>query len=168
MSRIPLTPQTFPQWGHRKVSKVPVPAPPRIERAAGRRLPFEEEHRLLKCFEHGQRFKARGRRYLILGTKDHWTRDGRYVEMIRYRAVCANPGCKRCFDAMTTKTRMRRGQLNRRCERHHAPGSPVLVKMSPPKPKPKPKKRALGYVMRRLLPRNEQSLRRYGRPSYLD
>ncbi len=58
----------------------------------------------------------------ILGTKDHWTRDGRYVEMIRYQSSCAEPGCKRIFRAMTTKSRHRRGQLNKRCELHHAPG----------------------------------------------
>jgi hypothetical protein len=30
--------------------------------------------------------------------------------------------------AKTTRTRLRRGQLNKRCERHHAPGMPAPVR----------------------------------------
>ena len=39
----------------------------------------------MNCFLPGRRFKSRGQRYEILGPKDYWTRDDRYVEMIRYR-----------------------------------------------------------------------------------
>ncbi len=79
-------------------------------------------------FAAGRRFKSRGQRYDILGTRDHWTRDDRYVQMIRYQSVCAEPGCNRIFVAMTTKSRLRRGELNKRCEQHHAPGLPAPVK----------------------------------------
>lgn len=98
-------------------------------------------------FTSGRIFKSRGHQYRILGTKDHWCRDGRYVEMIRYESVCAEPGCKRIFTALTTKTRLRRGQLNKRCDLHHAPGIPAPVK----KAKPKPTKKAR-TKKRRLMP----------------
>lgn len=96
-------------------------------------------------FTPGRIFKSRGRQYQILGTKDHWCRDGRYVELIRYQSVCAEPGCKRAFEALATKTMLRRGKLNKRCERHHAPGVPAPAKKAKPKPtkKAKLKKRRL-------------------------
>lgn len=94
-------------------------------------------------FTPGRVFKSRDRQYRILGTKDHWCRDGRYVEMIRYESVCAEPGCKRTFMALTTKTRLRRGQLNKRCELHHAPGVPAPVKKRKSAKMVRPKKRCL-------------------------
>ncbi|RXG97352.1 hypothetical protein [Bradyrhizobium zhanjiangense] len=134
-------------------------------------------------FTPGRIFKSRGRQYRILGTKDHWCRDGRYVEMIRYQSVCAEPGCNAVFMALTTKSRIQKGQLNKRCGDHHAPGIPAPVK----KPKQKhaksarPKKRRL--VPRtspitpaaRLAARRERAVtqailavQRGERPSYLD
>ncbi|MGL3109186.1 hypothetical protein [Bradyrhizobium sp. BR 1432] len=96
-------------------------------------------------FTPGRIFKSRGRQYQILGTKDHWCRDGRYVEMIRYQSVCAEPGCNAVFTALTTKSRIQKGQLNKRCELHHAPGIPAPLKKLKQKPAKtaRPKKRRL-------------------------
>jgi hypothetical protein len=43
-------------------------------------------------FTLGRRFKSRGQSYEIAGFKDHWTRDDRCIEMVRYKSVCAHPG----------------------------------------------------------------------------
>lgn len=117
-------------------------------------------------FEAGRRFKSRGQSFEIAGLKDHWTRDDRYIEMVRYKSVCAHPACRRIFEAMTTKTRLRSGQLNKRCRLHHAPGMPAPVRK--PRPKPKPQKRPRSYVIAQLLLRNVEAIKRTGRPSYLD
>lgn len=124
-------------------------------------------------FTPGRIFKSRGRPYRILGPKDHWTRDGRYVEMIRYQSVCAEPGCKRTFMALATKSRFRKGQLNKRCELHHAPGIPVPIKkVRKKRPKVRVKKptaaarlatRREGAVQRAII-----AMQRVQRPSYLD
>lgn len=134
-------------------------------------------------FTPGRVFKSRGRQYQILGTKDHWCLDGRYVEMIRYQSVCAEPGCRRIFMALTTKTRLRRGQLNKRCELHHAPGVPAPIKKAKPKTAKavRPKKRHLVprtpviTLAARLAARRERAVQRamlavqrVQRPSYLD
>ncbi|TKV78927.1 hypothetical protein FDV58_24820 [Bradyrhizobium elkanii] len=131
-------------------------------------------------FAPGRRFRSRGQNYRILGTKDHWTRDDRYVEMIRYESICAHPGCDRVFMAITTKTRLRRGQLNKRCDRHHAPGVPAPVKKVKPATakKARPKKRRLvppGPPMTpetreraRLVWKAELAVKRGEQPSYLD
>ncbi|GMO78877.1 hypothetical protein BwSH20_29550 [Bradyrhizobium ottawaense] len=137
----------------------------------------------MNCFTPGRLFKSRGRQYQILGTQDHWTQDDRYVEMIRYQSVCAEPGCDRTFRALTTKSRIRKGQLNKRCELHHAPGIPAPVKKPKQKPakKARPKKRKLiprtptVSSAARLAARRERAvnqavlaLQRTQRPSYLD
>ncbi|WP_128933985.1 hypothetical protein [Bradyrhizobium zhanjiangense] len=131
-------------------------------------------------FTPGRRFKSRGQSYEVLGTKDHWTRDDRYVEMIRYQSVCAEPGSKRIFTAMTTKTWLRRGHLNKRCDRHHAPGVPVPVKKpkSTTAKKARAKKRRLIARMPPMSPEARERARlawkaalavqRGQRPSYLD
>ncbi|RXG85258.1 hypothetical protein [Bradyrhizobium zhanjiangense] len=131
-------------------------------------------------FIPGRVFKSRGRQYQILGTKDHWCRDGRYVEMIRYQAVCAEPGCKRIFMALTTKTRLRRAQLNKRCELHRAPGVPAPIKKAKPKVARtvRPKKRRLvpktppmspeARERARLVWKASLAVQRGQRPSYLD
>jgi|GEM_PF-3988703 len=124
-------------------------------------------------FAPGRCFKSRGRPYQILGTKDHWTRDDRYVEMIRYQSVCAEPGCKRIFQALATKSRVRKGQLNKRCQVHHAPGIPVPIKKARKKrPKTRLKKPTAAA---RLAARRERAVtqailavQRGERPSYLD
>jgi hypothetical protein len=124
-------------------------------------------------FTPGRLFKSRGRQYRILGPKDHWCRDGRYVEMIRYESACAEPGCKRTFMALTTKTRIRRGQMNKRCEEHHAPGVPIPIKKAKKKrPKVRVKKPTAAA---RLATRRERAVQqallavqRVQRPSYLD
>ncbi|RZN09023.1 hypothetical protein CWO91_19620 [Bradyrhizobium genosp. SA-3] len=109
----------------------------------------------------------------ILGTKDHWTRDGRYIEMIRYQSVCAEPGCKRNFLALATKSRVRKGQLNKRCELHHSPGIPVQIKKARKKrAKPRPKKPTaaarLAARRERAVNRAILAMQRVQRPSYLD
>ncbi|RTE92813.1 hypothetical protein [Bradyrhizobium sp. LVM 105] len=124
-------------------------------------------------FSPGRIFKSRGRQYQILSLKDHWCRDGRYVEMIRYQSVCAEPGCKRVFRALSTKTRVRKGQLNKRCELHHAPGIPVPVKKVRKKRPKVPVKKPTAAA--RLAARRERAVQqalvavqRVQRPSYLD
>ncbi|OPY95753.1 hypothetical protein A5906_07225 [Bradyrhizobium sacchari] len=127
-------------------------------------------------FAPGRTFKSRGRPYQILGPKDHWMRDGRYVEMIRYQSVCAEPGCKRTFIALTTKTRIRRGQLNKRCELHHAPGVPIPVRKAKKVRKKRPKIRLkkpsaaarLAARRERAVQRALVAMQRVQRPSYLD
>ncbi|PDT87468.1 hypothetical protein CO669_25210 [Bradyrhizobium sp. Y36] len=124
-------------------------------------------------FTPGRIFKSRGRQYQILGTKDHWTRDGRYVEMIRYQSTCAETCCGRTFRALTTKSRIRKGQLNKRCELHHAPGIPIPVKKARKKrPKAHVKKPTaaarLAARRERALERAILAMQRVQRPSYLD
>lgn len=124
-------------------------------------------------FTPGRIFKSRGRQYQIIGLKDHWCRDSRYVEMIRYQSVCAEPGCKRVFQALSTKTRVRKGQLNKRCELHHAPGIPVPVKKARKKrPVVRAKKPTaaarLAARRGRAIERALIALQRVQRPSYLD
>ncbi|UPJ76169.1 hypothetical protein [Bradyrhizobium sp. 187] len=124
-------------------------------------------------FAPGRSFKSRGRRYQILGTKDHWTRDGRYVEMIRYQSACAEPSCNRTFTALTTKSRIRKGQLNKRCELHHAPGVPIPVKkVRKKRPKVRLKKPTAAALLRdrreRAVNRAILAMQRVQRPSYLD
>lgn len=127
-------------------------------------------------FTPGRSFKSRGRQYRILGTKDHWCRDGRYLELIRYQSICAEPGCKRIFTALSTKTRVRRGQLNKRCELHHAPGVPIPVKKVRKRLRARPKVRtrkptaAACQASRRerALKRAILVMQRVQRPSYLD
>lgn len=131
-------------------------------------------------FTRGRIFKSRGRQYRILGTKDHWCRDGRYVEMIRYESACAEPRCKRIFTALTTKTRLRRGQLNKRCDLHHAPGVPAPAKKARPKPtkKARTEKRRLmpsapamtqgARERARLVRKAALAVQRGQQPSYLD
>lgn len=124
-------------------------------------------------FAPGRMFKSRGRPYQIVGPKDHWCQNGRYVEMIRYQSVCAEPGCKRTFMALTTKTRIRKGQLNKRCELHHAPGVPIPVKKARKKrPKARLKKptaaASLAARRERAVQRALVAMQRVQRPSYLD
>jgi hypothetical protein len=134
-------------------------------------------------FTPGRRFKSRGQSYEIAGLKDHWTRDDRYVEMVRYKSVCAHPGCRRIFEAMTTKTRLRRGKLNKRCPLHHAPGMPAPVKraksrMSAATTKKRTTKRQLIQRTPPMSPEARQrarlvwvatlAVRRGQPPSYLD
>ncbi|KRP85950.1 hypothetical protein AOQ73_36335 [Bradyrhizobium pachyrhizi] len=135
----------------------------------------------MNLFTPGRRFKARGQSYEILGAKEHWTRDERLIEMIRYRSVCAHPGCKRVFDAVTTKSMVRRGRLNKRCQLHHAPGVPAPVK----KAKKTTAKKVAPKRRLRLVPRSPPmspealervqlvreavlAVKRGQRPSYLD
>lgn len=124
-------------------------------------------------FTPGRSFKSRGRPYQILGTKDHWTRNDRYVEMIRYQSSCAEPGCQRIFRALTTKSRIRKGELNKRCELHHAPGIPIPVKKARKKrPKARLKKPTAAALLRarreQAVQRAILAVQRVQRPSYLD
>ena len=124
-------------------------------------------------FTPGRIFKSRGRQYEILGLKDHWCRDGRFVEMIRYQSVCAEPGCRRTFQALSTKSRARKGQLNKRCELHHAPGVPAPVKkVRNKRPKTRLKKPTaaarLAARRERAVQRAILAVQRVQRPSYLD
>ncbi|WOH55289.1 hypothetical protein [Bradyrhizobium sp. BWC-3-1] len=124
-------------------------------------------------FTPGRSFKSRGRPYTILGTKDHWTRDDRYVEMISYQSVCAEPGCGRTFRALTTKSRIRKGQLNKRCELHHAPGIPIPVKkVRKMRSKARLKKPTAAALLRarreRALQQAIVAVQGVQRPSYLD
>lgn len=70
-------------------------------------------------------FEIDGQHYTVVGTKDHWTNSGKYIELVSYEAVCAHPGCSRVFRYAAPKTNVRRKEVNRRCERHKAPGLPV-------------------------------------------
>jgi len=130
-------------------------------------------------FAPGRMFKSRGRPYQIVGPKDHWCQNGRYVEMIRYQSVCAEPGCKRTFMALTTKTRIRKGQLNKRCELHHAPGVPIPVTKAKKVKKVRKKRRkirskkptaaaSLAARRERAVQRALVAMQRVQRPSYLD
>ncbi|MCK1305011.1 MULTISPECIES: hypothetical protein [unclassified Bradyrhizobium] len=124
-------------------------------------------------FTPGRSFKSRGRPYQILGTQDHWTRDDRYVEMIRYQSACAEAGCQRIFRALTTKSRIRKGQLNKRCELHHAPGVPIPVKkVRKKRQKVRLKKPAAAALLRtrreRAVNQAILAMQRVQRPSYLD
>ncbi|MDI3560214.1 hypothetical protein [Bradyrhizobium sp. Arg816] len=124
-------------------------------------------------FTPGRLFKSRGRPYQIVGPKDHWTRDGRYVEMIRYQSICAEPGCDRTFRALSTKSRIRKGQLNKRCELHHSPGVPAPIqKVQKKRPKARVKKptAAAQLAARRERAVNQAilAMQRVQRPSYLD
>ena len=131
-------------------------------------------------FARGRRFKSRGQSYEIAGLKDHRTRDDRYIEMVCYKSICAHPGCRRIFEAITTKTRLARGQLNKRCPLHHAPGVPVTVKRikSPAPKKARPKKRQLAPRTPPMSPEARQrallmwkaaaAVQRGQAPSYLD
>lgn len=120
-------------------------------------------------FTPGRLFRSRGRQYQILGTKDHWTRDGRYVEMIRYQSVCAEPGCDRTFRALSTKSRIRKGQLNKRCELHHAPGIPAPIKkVRRKRPKARVKKPAGAARRERAVEKALLGIQRVQRPAYLD
>lgn len=124
-------------------------------------------------FTPGRCFKSRGRPYQILGTKDHWTRDDRYVELIRYQSVCAEHGCNSIFRALTTKSRVRKGQLNKRCELHHAPGVPTPVKkVRKKRPKVRLKKPTAAALLRarreRAVNQAILAMQRVQRPSYLD
>jgi len=128
-------------------------------------------------FTPGRCFQSRGRPYQLLGTKDHWCRDGRYVEMIRYQSVCAEPGCARIFRALATKSRVRKGELNKRCELHHAPGIPAPIKKARQKPSKKSLKKSpkKPTAAARLAARRERAVaqaiiavQRVQRLSYLD
>lgn len=123
--RNPLTPLTPPPPGRSTAVRAPVPALASVDLDWVRPAHGGDA---MNRFVTGRRFKSRGQSYEIAGLKDYWTRDDRYVEMIRYKSVCAHPGCRRVFEAITTKTRLRRGQLNKRCPIHHAPGVPAPVK----------------------------------------
>jgi len=113
-------------------------------------------------------FKSRGQRYVIRGKKDYWTRDGRYLEMIRYASQCAEPGCDTVFEAIATKSVIRRGELNRRCDLHKAPGLPVpIVKVKRKRPK-KPATKQLAARWARLGRKAALAVRRGQQPSYLD
>lgn len=68
-----------------------------------------------------------GQRYRIVGRKDHYGEDGRYIGMLVYEAVCAEPGCNKLFRYPGTKSNIKRKHVNRRCEAHKAPGCPVAL-----------------------------------------
>jgi len=118
------------------------------------------------------RIKIDDQVFRVVGTVDHWTRNDRYLELLLYEAVCAHPGCKRRFRYKATKTNFRRHHVNRRCEQHKAPGVPVPVKKRRSKRRTQPKAPApqlqQSAEMRRLLLENARSIKRYGRPSWLD
>ncbi|MGY3288023.1 hypothetical protein ACVWWP_001090 [Bradyrhizobium sp. LM3.6] len=93
--------------------------------------------------------------------------------MIRYQSVCAEPSCARIFRALTTKSRIRKGQLNKRCELHHAPGSPVPIKKirkkAPTKRLKKPTAAAhLAARRKRAVNQAVLAVQRVQRLSYLD
>jgi hypothetical protein len=119
-------------------------------------------------FATGRRFKSRGQSYEIAGLKDYWTRDDRYIEMVRYKSVCAHPGCRRIFEALTTKSRLRRGQLNKRCQLHHAPGMPAPVVKVRKKRSKKPTAARLAARWAWLGAKAALAVQRGQPPSYLD
>jgi len=104
-------------------------------------------------------FKIDKQEYRLVGTQDHYTTDGRYLELVVYQAVCAHPGCRRLFRYKTTKTCFRRHQVNRRCEQHKMPGVPVPMKRPKRAPNTRPMKRSPNY------PEASKSV---VQPSYLD
>lgn len=53
-------------------------------------------------------------------TSEYITQSGMCIDLVRFDALCAT--CGQPFMAKATKTRWRRKQLSRRCERHRAPG----------------------------------------------
>jgi hypothetical protein len=69
---------------------------------------------------------------------------------------------------MTTKTCLRRGKLNKRCQLHHAPGMPVPVKKVRKKRPKKPTAAQLAARWARLGAKAALALQRGQRPSYLD
>jgi hypothetical protein len=80
-----------------------------------------------------RRFKIGGQEYTIVGKQGYWRNEDTFIEMDVYEAVCAHPGCDRVFRYPSTKTNVKRRNVNRRCPLHKAPGIPV----DEPKPKAK-------------------------------
>jgi hypothetical protein len=71
----------------------------------------------------GTRFNLHDQRYFCVGTKEHETRDGRWLQLLRLETDC--PDCGETFRLLTTKTNTRKRILTRRCEDCRRPGVPV-------------------------------------------
>jgi hypothetical protein len=96
----------------------------------------------------GTRFDLHRQRYFCVGTKEHETRDGRWLQLLRLETDC--PDCGETFRLLTTKTNARKRILTRRCEDCRRPGIPVEPqRRAPAMAKGKKMKKARGLRRRK-------------------
>jgi hypothetical protein len=67
----------------------------------------------------------RGQKYEVLGTRPYETRSGYWIDLVEIASHCAD--CGRRFVFFSTDSRIHKGLLNRRCERHHRVGVPAAT-----------------------------------------
>ena len=96
----------------------------------------------------GTRFNLHRQRYFCVGIKEHETRDGRWLQLLRLETDC--PDCGETFRLLTTKTNARKRILTRRCEDCRRPGIPVEPRRrAPAAAKGKKLKKARGLRRRK-------------------
>ena len=72
----------------------------------------------------------RGQRYELLGLVPHVTRNGRTMQLWRWRSRCTT--CREAFDFLSPSRAFPRWP-NRRCSRHRRPGLRVRRRLRPPR-----------------------------------
>lgn len=70
--------------------------------------------------EIGDRYIDRGQLYTVTGLSPYVTRDGRNIDLIVWRSLCAE-----CGDEFEAKTPLVARSTSRRCMRHRKPGLSV-------------------------------------------
>lgn len=76
----------------------------------------------------GTTFTRRGQTYHVFGVDDCVTKKGRRTVVLRIWSKCAD--CDDNFVVRRSRGIIKRGHLNRRCKKHHAPGKPVGLRKS--------------------------------------
>jgi hypothetical protein len=79
----------------------------------------------------GATFKKGRQRYECVGFRDHVSRVGHESTLIVLRSRCAECGAP--FEFMTTRGRLTRGAINRRCDHHKRPGVQVRPRRRAPR-----------------------------------
>lgn len=72
-------------------------------------------------------FKFRSQTYKEVGTQPYTMQSGRCIDLVVLRTKC--PVCNNTFEFLSSRARVTKRQLRRRCDEHKRPGVPVEYRL---------------------------------------